>query len=249
MQTHRLVPLLLTLAACHTASAPPASDVEPPVATFSICAYEPATGEIGVAVQSKFLGVGSVVPWAKAGVGAVATQAYANTTFGPRGLELMAQGVPVEEVLARLLASDDGFERRQVGMIDLNGNAATYTGSGCTSWAGGMTGKNFCVQGNILAGEKVVEAMVMGFETTSGDLGDRMLAALAAGQSVGGDRRGMQSAALLIVRDKAGYGGFNDRYRDLRVEDHPKPIDELKRIYELHKRTFPRRDAARRRGT
>jgi uncharacterized Ntn-hydrolase superfamily protein len=214
----------------------------PPVATFSIVAYDPETQELGVAVQSKFLAVGWLVPWAKAGVGAVATQSYANTTYGPRGLELLAEETSPDEVIKQLTEADDGRARRQVGVIDDQGRAATYTGEECVEWAGGKVGENYAVQGNILAGEEVVTAMAEAFEKAEGELGARLLAALEAGQEKGGDRRGMQSAALLIVRDGWGYGGFNDRYRDLRVDDHEQPIQELRRIYELHKRTFPRPD-------
>lgn len=210
----------------------------PPVATFSIVACDPQTGELGVAVQSKFLGVGAVVPWAKAGIGAVATQSYANTTYGPRGLALLEEGVAVDKVLDQLLASDDGKARRQVGIVDAKGKAVTFTGEGCMAWAGGIAKENFCVQGNILAGEAVVTAMAKAFESREGDLGDRMIEALAAGQEAGGDKRGRQSAALLIVKEGGGYGGYNDRYRDVRVDDHPEPIAELARIYAMHKRTF-----------
>lgn len=222
---------------------------EPPVATFSICAFDPETGELGVAVQSKFLGVGAVVPWAKAGVGAVATQSFANTTYGPRGIALLEKGLPVDLCLEQLLMTDRGYRRRQVGIVDSRGNAASYTGARCMAWAGGIVGEHYCVQGNILAGEVVVRAMAHAFETASGDLGDRMITALAAGQAAGGDRRGRQSAALLIVKDGGGYAGFNDRYRDIRVDDHTTPIRELRRIYALHKRVFrSRRRARRRRG-
>lgn len=233
------LPLLLsiaTLAACHTAAP---SSALPPVATFSIVAYDPVTQELGVAVQSKFIAVGAVVPCAKAGVGTIATQAYANTTYGPRGMELLSQGLAPTDVLARLTAADERADIRQAGIINAKGEAATYTGEKCNAWAGGRTGKHFAAQGNILAGEKVVDAMAAGFEKAQGDLGDRLIAALQAGQSAGGDTRGMQSAALLIVRDGWGYAGLSDRYRDLRVDDHEKPIDELMRIYSLHRKIFP----------
>jgi uncharacterized Ntn-hydrolase superfamily protein len=234
---------LLLLAACaaHPAPAPPQAASDPPVATFSIVAFDPDQQEWGVAVQSRFLGVGAVVPWAKAGVGAVATQAFANTRYGPGGLELLGQGKSAQEAVDALTAADERKARRQVGIVDKDGNAATFTGEGCTAWAGGRKGKHYCVQGNILAGEAVVDAMAKAFEEGKGDLGDRMIAALQAGQGAGGDKRGMQSAALLIVKEGGGYGG-NDRYRDVRVDDHDKPIDELQRIYALHKETFrPRR--------
>ncbi len=213
----------------------------PPVATFSIVARDPATGELGIAVQSKFIAVGAVVPWARAGVGAVATQAWANTTFGPKGLDLLEKGLAPQEVLDRLLADDAGREQRQVGIVDAKGHAATSTGKKCNAWAGGKTGEGFCCQGNILAGEEVVDSMARAFREAKGDLGDRLIAALEAGQRAGGDRRGMQSAALLVVREGWGYGEFDDRYRDLRVDDHESPIAELKRIYALHKQVFPPR--------
>ena len=226
------------------ARVPPAEPEAPPVATFSIVAFDPDTQELGIAVQSKFLGVGAVVPWAKAGVGAVATQSYANTTYGPRGLELLAAGKTPQETIDELTKDDRGKDRRQVGIVSAKGDAATFTGSECMAWAGGQTGEHFCVQGNILAGEGVVEAMAKGFEESTGeDLGERLIDALAAGQAAGGDKRGMQSAALLIVRERGGYAGMNDRFRDVRVDDHEKPIDELRRIYRMHKSTFqpPRR--------
>lgn len=231
-----LAPAALLAAGC---AAVPAPEAPPPVATFSIVARDPATGEIGVAVQSKFIAVGAVVPFARAGVGAVATQSFANTTFGPRGLDLLAEGIPAAEVLERLLAGDPERERRQVGVLGAKGEAATFTGKGCLPFAGGVTGKDFTCQGNILAGEAVVKGMARAFEEGKGDLADRMLAALEAGQKAGGDRRGMQSAALLVVREGWGYGGFNDRYRDLRVDDHPEPIAELRRILGLHRAVFP----------
>lgn len=232
----RLLAALLALCGC---AAHPKGDDLPVVATFSIVAWDPETQELGIAVQSKFIAVGAVVPWARAGVGAVATQSYANTTFGPRGLEKLEKGAAPEEVLAGLVEADKGRDRRQVGIVDARGRVATYTGKDCMAWAGGLKGENFCCQGNILAGEGVVQGMAKGFRETQGDLGDRLIAALQAGQAAGGDIRGMQSAALLIVREGWGYGRFNDRYRDLRVDDHPEPIRELQRVYELHRRIFP----------
>jgi uncharacterized Ntn-hydrolase superfamily protein len=203
--------------------------------TFSIVARDPQTGELGVAVQSKFLAVGAVVPWAKVGVGAIATQAWANTSYGPQGLDLLAQGLSATEVVARLTSEDAGRASRQVGIIGVSGTPATYTGDECYFWAGGHVGQNYTCQGNILVGEETVLAMGQTFEQTSGRLWDRLLAALAAGQNAGGDSRGQESAALLVVREKGGYGGFNDRFIDLRVDDHPAPIDELRRILHLHK--------------
>ncbi len=210
----------------------------PIVSTFSIVAYDPETQELGVAVQSKFIAVGSVVPWAKAGVGAIATQSYANTSFGPRGLELLAKGEDPDAVLQKLLDSDKGRDVRQVGIVSAKGKPATFRGGKCNAWAGGLVGETFCCQGNILAGEGVVRGMAKAFKETKGDLGDRLIGALQGGQEAGGDSRGMQSAALLIVREGWGYGGFNDRYRDLRVDDHEQPIQELKRVYDLHRKIF-----------
>lgn len=203
--------------------------------TFSICAYEAATGELGVAVQSKFLGVGALVPWARAGVGAIATQALANIGYGPRGLDLLASGLAPDEVVARLTADDPERQRRQVGIVDARGRAASFSGSECFAWAGGTTGPGYCAQGNILAGPAVVEGMARSFEDARGTLADRLVAALLGGQSGGGDRRGMESAALLVVKDKGGYGGFTDRFIDLRVDDHARPIDELERLLGLYK--------------
>jgi uncharacterized Ntn-hydrolase superfamily protein len=206
--------------------------------TFSIVGYYPIEKEWGIAVQSKFLGVGAVVPWAKAGAGAIATQSYANTAYGPKALEIMEQGKSAQETLEQLLKDDPEKERRQVGLIDTNGNAATFTGKECFNWAGGITGPNFTAQGNILVDKKTVESMAMTFTETDGSLAERLLAALDAGQEAGGDSRGKQSAALLIVKEKGGYGGFNDRYIDLRVDEHPEPIKELIRIYQLQQLYF-----------
>ncbi len=226
----RLLGLLL-FAAC--VSRPPQP---PPFATFSIVAFDPGTGDLGVAVQSRFLGVGSVVPWAKAGVGAVATQAWANMLYGPDGLALLESGKDAAATVAALTAADAERDRRQLGIVDAKGRAAAFTGAGCLAWAGHRTGENFTAQGNILAGEKVVDAMAGAFVAAKGELADRLVEALAAGQRAGGDKRGQQSAALLVVRKNGGYGGNNDRYIDLRVEDHEKPIAELKRLLDLYKR-------------
>jgi uncharacterized Ntn-hydrolase superfamily protein len=206
--------------------------------TFSIVGYDPQEKEWGIAVQSKFLGVGAVVPFAKAGVGAVATQSYANTAYGPQALELMAQGKTAEEVMELITKDDKDKEMRQVGIIDSEGNAATFTGTYCYDWAGGVTGKHFAAQGNILVDEKTVQAMAETFKATEGSLAHRLLMALDAGQQAGGDSRGQQSAALLVVKEKGGYGGYNDRYIDLRVDDHPEPIKELIRIYGLQQLYF-----------
>lgn len=204
------------------------------LSTFSIVGYDPQAQEWGVAVQSKFLAVGAVVPWAQAGAGAVATQAYANTSFGPNGLALMAQGLSAQEALDRLIAEDEGRARRQVGLIDAQGRAATFTGNECIAWAGGVTGEYYAAQGNILVSSATVEAMAKTFEETRGELADRLVAVLAAGQAAGGDRRGRQSAAVLVVRPEGGYGGYNDRYLDLRVDDDPEPIERLKALVDLH---------------
>ncbi|MBT2659647.1 DUF1028 domain-containing protein [Bacillus sp. ISL-45] len=206
--------------------------------TFSIVGYDPQEKEWGIAVQSKFLGVGAVVPFAKAGVGAVATQSYANTAYGPQALELMAQGKAAEEVMELITKDDPDKEMRQVGLIDAGGNPATFTGTYCYDWAGGVTGKHFAAQGNILVDENTVKAMAETFESTAGSLAHRLLQALNAGQQAGGDSRGQQSAALLVVKEKGGYGGYNDRYIDLRVDDHPEPITELIRIYGLQQLYF-----------
>jgi uncharacterized Ntn-hydrolase superfamily protein len=208
------------------------------VATFSIVGYDPDTQELGIAVQSKFLGVGAVVPWAKAGVGAVATQSYANTTFGPKGLELMASGKTAQETMDEIIQEDQGRAKRQVGMVDAQGNAATYTGEECYDWAGGVTGKHFAAQGNILVGKETVEAMATTYDKSEGSLAERLLKALNAGQEAGGDSRGKQSAALLVVKEAGGYGGYNDRAVDLRVDDHADPIQELIRIFHLHQLYF-----------
>src|SRR6266536_4245283 len=206
--------------------------------TFSIVGRDPQTGELGIAVQSKFLAVGAVVPWAKAGVGAIATQAWANTSYGPRGLELLASGLPDAETIAQLTNEDEGRASRKVGIIGVSGEPVTHTGDECFPWAGGQTGEHHTCQGNILVGEDTVLAMARTFEETTGPLSDRLVAALAAGQAAGGDSRGQQSAALLVVRAGGGYGGFNDRFIDLRIDDHPTPIDELDRLLQLHKLYF-----------
>src|SRR5215208_1023682 len=204
------------------------------VATFSIVGFDPETDSLGVAVQSKFLAVGSVVPWASAGVGAVATQAMANYNYGPHGLELMARGKTADETVEGLTFTDEDREHRQVGAVDARGRAATFTGSECFEWAGGVTGEYYAAQGNILVGDETVEAMARIYTETQGELATRLLSALDAGQSAGGDSRGKQSAALLVVREGGGYGGDNDRAVDLRVDDHPDPIKELMRIRDLH---------------
>jgi uncharacterized Ntn-hydrolase superfamily protein len=207
-------------------------------ATFSIVACDAETGDLGVAVQSKFFNVRPVVPWAKAGVGAIATQSLANPSYGPRGLDLLEQGVAPGEAVRCLTDADVAAVCRQVGVVDARGRAATFTGQGCLEWAGGLTGNGFAVQGNILAGAQVVEGMAAAFTGTRGPLAERLLAALEAGQAAGGDRRGVQSAALLVVRANGGYGNFDDRYVDLAVADHADPIVELRRLYVLHRLSF-----------
>lgn len=205
------------------------------VATFSIVAADPETGEVGVAVQSKFLAVGSVVPWAKANVGAVATQSWANTAFGPEGLALLEKGLSPEEVIDKLVADDPDRSLRQVAVINAEGEASAFTGHECYDWAGHIIGKHHSCQGNILISEETVSEMSRTFEASEGPLAERMLKAVAAAQHAGGDSRGKQSAAVYVVQEGAGYGGYNDVKVDLRVDDHPEPIEELQRLYELHK--------------
>ncbi|MBV9788846.1 MAG: DUF1028 domain-containing protein [Chloroflexi bacterium] len=207
----------------------------PLIATFSIVARDPANGDLGVAVQSKFLAVGSVVPWARAHVGAIATQSLANLSYGPDGLALLEQGVTAADVVRQLIEADPQREHRQVGIVDREGRAAAYTGSACHPWAGQIVGEGFCCQGNILANESVIAKMAETFCAAEGELAERMLAALEAGQTAGGDRRGRQSASLYVVREGGAYGGVLDRYIDLRVDDHPDPIKELTRLLQLHR--------------
>lgn len=202
--------------------------------TFSIAALDRATGQIGVAVQSKAFAVGFRVPWARPGVGAVCTQASTNSAFGPEGLALLEQGHSPQEVLDRLLQGDDGRKVRQVGVLDASGRAANYTGPNCMSWAGGLAGDGWTCQGNILAGPQVVVAMATAYTSAAGPLADRLLAALQAGQEAGGDSRGMQSAALLVVGEGADHP--EGKLMELRVEDHDSPIEELSRLCQVHKR-------------
>jgi uncharacterized Ntn-hydrolase superfamily protein len=208
----------------------PAAYAEPVVATFSIVAADPEAGEVGIAVASRFFSVGSVVPYGQGGVGAVATQASADVSFGPRGLELLERGVLPDEIVSILLRGDEAADRRQFGIVSADGASATYTGSGCTPWAGGRSGPNYAVQGNILTGEDVVVAMEKAFLETEGTLADRMFAALVAGDAKGGDSRGKQSAALIVRKPGSGYGGKDDRAIDVRVDDHPEPFEELGRL-------------------
>jgi uncharacterized Ntn-hydrolase superfamily protein len=206
--------------------------------TFSIVACDLKEKTWGVAVASKFPGVGAVVPWAQAGAGAVATQSYANTAFGPGGLEMMAYGMSAKETLAGLLRNDPDRELRQVGLVDAKGRSATFTGDGCFPWAGGVAGRGYAIQGNILAGEKVVAAMERKFLSTKGDLPERLFAALLAGDRAGGDKRGRQSAAIYVVKPQGGYGGYIDRWMDYRVDDHEDPVQRLGELLELHSLHF-----------
>jgi uncharacterized Ntn-hydrolase superfamily protein len=203
---------------------------EPVVATFSIVAADPETGEVGVAVASRFFSVGSVVPYGEGGIGAVATQANANVSFGPRGLELLASGATPDEIVTILMRDEPADNGRQFGIVSADGMAATYTGPGAQTWAGGRAGSNYAVQGNILTGEDVVIAMEQAFLETQGTLADRMYAALIAGHAKGGDSRGKQSAALIVRKPGTGYGGNNDRAIDIRVDDHAEPFKELGRL-------------------
>ena len=202
-----------------------------PFGTFSIVAYDPENGDLGVAVASRYLAVGAVVPFARAGVGAIATQAWGNTLYSVRGLEMLQEGISPQEVLQKLTGEDEGCEHRQVGIVDASGVSVSYTGTEANPWAGHRFGRNYAVQGNILVGEEVVLDMERTFLEAEGDLSDRLMAALEAGDAAGGDARGKQSAAILVVRDMGS--GHSDRYVDLRVDDHIEPIIELRRIYKL----------------
>ena len=208
------------------------------ISTYSIVACDLDQGEWGVAVQSKFLAVGSVVPWAEPEVGAVATQAYANPRYGPDGLALLRQGISAEEVVTRLTEADDGRDERQLGVVDAAGHSATFTGSGCHEWAGGRTGSGYAAQGNILVSGATVDALAETFEASEGSLAGRLLASLAAAQAAGGDSRGQQSASLLVVRRDGGYAGLSDVVVDLRADDHEAPIEELRRLHGLHEQLF-----------
>ena len=250
--------LLCTLAILVQQPAPP--DRLKRAHTYSIVAYDSVTGDLGIAVQSKFPNVGGLVPWAKAGVGAVATQSLSNTDYGEKGLELLARGATAPEAMRIIMRSDTRPSQRQVGMVDAHGNAASWTGDSTFDWAGGraggagggavggkgqmITGHGYAAQANIMVSDATVRNMAQTFERARGSLADRLLAALVAGQAGGGDRRGMQSAALLVVRAGAGYLGSTDRYIDIRVYDAPDPIKELQRLYELHKLYFFTTDSA-----
>jgi uncharacterized Ntn-hydrolase superfamily protein len=219
---------------------------EPLVATYSIAACDLEAGQWGVAVQSKFLAVGSVVPWAEPEVGAIATQAYANPSYGPNGLALLRGGLSASEVVERLTADDPGRDERQLGVVDARGDSASWTGPECNEWAGHRTGPGYTAQGNILVGEETVTALAATFEASSQlPLVQRLIECLDAAQDAGGDRRGQQSASLLVVQRDGGYAGLSDVLVDLRVDDHARPIEELGRIYGLHRRLFkvsPRED-------
>jgi uncharacterized Ntn-hydrolase superfamily protein len=212
---------------------------EPVVATYSIAACDLDAQRWGVAVQSKFLAVGSVVPWAEPQAGAVATQSYANPRYGPDGLAMLRKGRTAQEVVDALVAADDGRADRQVGVVDARGGAATFTGESCQDWAGGRTGEGYAAQGNILVSAATVDALAETFERTAGQpLAERLLDCLRAAQAAGGDRRGQQSASLLVVEKDGGYAKLSDTLVDLRVDDHPLPIEELARIYDAHQLLF-----------
>jgi uncharacterized Ntn-hydrolase superfamily protein len=213
----------------------------PPVATYSICACDLAAGQWGVATQSKFLAVGSVVPWAEPHVGAIATQAYANPRYGPEGLALLRERISAEEAVERLTAADEDRAQRQLGIVDGKGRAATYTGAECHAWAGGRTGEGYAAQGNILVSGATVDALAETFEATAGKaLAERLLDCLDAAEAAGGDSRGRQSAALLVVERDGGYASLSDVLVDLRIDDHADPLGELRRIYRLHDALFGR---------
>jgi uncharacterized Ntn-hydrolase superfamily protein len=203
------------------------------ITTFSIVAADLATGDLGIAVASKFLACGAVVPWASAGAGAVATQSFANTAYGPDGIKMMRDGLSAEQTLARLLADDPDRDLRQVGLVDARGGAAAHTGPGCHAWRGHHVGDGFTCQGNILVGQETVDAMAAAFRAAEGELSGRLVSALAAGEKAGGDKRGRQASAVYVVRPKGGYGGMNDVLVDLRVDDHAEPVTELRRLLDL----------------
>src|SRR5919198_3200458 len=208
------------------------------VATYSIAACDLDARQWGVATQSKFLAVGFVVPWAEPQVGAIATQAYANPRYGPQGLELLRDGLSAEAVVERLTSADDGRDHRQLGVVDRKGGSASFTGKECMEWAGGRTGECYAAQGNILVSGETVDAIAETFESSSGPLAERLLDCLDAAQAAGGDRRGQQSAALLVVERDGGYAGLSDVAFDLRVDDHERPLQELRRLYGLHQAIF-----------
>ena len=248
---------MLLLALLQTLHQPPPADFLKRAHTYSIVAYDSVTGDLGIAVQSKFPNVGGLVPWARAGIGAVATQSLSNTDYGEKGLELISEGATAPEAMRIVMRRDLRPAQRQVGMVDAHGNAASWTGDSTFDWAGGRTGggaaggkgqlivgRGYAAQANIMVSDATVRNMAETFERARGSLADRLLAALVAGQAGGGDKRGMQSAALLVVRAGAGYLGATDRYIDIRVYDAPDPILELQRLYELHKLYFFTTDSA-----
>jgi uncharacterized Ntn-hydrolase superfamily protein len=248
---------MLLLALLQALHQPPPADFLKRAHTYSIVAYDSVTGDLGIAVQSKFPNVGGLVPWARAGIGAVATQSLSNTDYGEKGLELISEGATAPEAMRIVMRRDLRPAQRQVGMVDAHGNAASWTGDSTFDWAGGRTGggavggkgqlivgRGYAAQANIMVSDATVRNMAETFERARGSLADRLLAALVAGQAGGGDKRGMQSAALLVVRAGAGYLGATDRYIDIRVYDAPDPIRELQRLYELHKLYFFTTDSA-----
>ena len=208
------------------------------IATYSIAACDLDSGQWGVATQSKFLAVGSVVPWAEPHVGAIATQAYANPRYGTEGLSFLREGLSAEEVVGRLTAADEGRDQRQLGVVDREGRSASFTGAECLEWAGGRTGPCYAAQGNILVSAATVDAIAETFESSKGTLAERLLDSLDAAQAAGGDRRGQQSAALLVVEQDGGYAKLSDTIVELRVEDHELPLEELRRLYRLHEALF-----------
>src|SRR3954451_5263847 len=216
----------------------PASQARP-VTTYSIAACDLEAGQWGVATQSKFLAVGSVVPWAEPNVGAIATQAYANPRYGPEGLALLREGLSAEQAVERLTSADDGRDHRQLGIVDSEGRGASFTGAECLEWAGGRTGLCYAAQGNILVSAETVDAIAETFERTAGaPLAERLLDCLDAAQAAGGDRRGQQSAAILVVERDGGYAALSDDIVNLRVDEHERPLEELRRIYGLHQAIF-----------
>jgi len=258
-----LLPLLFTLPAAAQQPLLPPSHFQKLAHTYSIVALDSATGDLGVAVQSKFPNVGGIVPWARAGVGAVATQSLSNTAYGERGLDLIAQGATAEEALRIVMRTDTMLQDRQVGLVDARGSTASFSGTTTFDWSGGrvgdpsghgnlaggkgavIVGRGFAAQANIMVSDRTVKNLAETFERTRGNLADRLVAALKAGQAGGGDKRGMQSAALLVVRKNGGYLGANDRFIDIRVYDAPDPIAELERLLALHKlHFFPSEPAA-----
>lgn len=213
--------------------------------TYSIVGFDRETGDLGVAVASKFIAVGAIVPWVKSKVGAIATQAYANPMYGPLGLSLLEKGYPARRALEILIGGDPLRDQRQVGIVDSKGEAAAFTGSQCYPYAGHVVGDGYAVQGNILAGPEVLEAMASAFENSGGELVDRLIKALEAGERAGGDRRGKQSAAVIVLREGGGYAGLSDKYVDIRVDDHEEPVKELIRIFELWDLTLLNREDPR----